>query len=207
MRRRGGELDTDAYEDGGGLSSIWGNSQAEQSETSFSSAVRRNDTTPSKRRRGSDAVARRERNDHDPSRGDGSGSHSRSRTVDDEVGAGGHWLSKRSASQHPLRPSASLASSSSWTLDHDTRPTMRRMMSDSSVHREDETEERNGRRDESLGRDHEMLVIVHEVSTGHCYCAGIHALGRDTSRIYCLEVDLCPVLLSTSSLKTRFSLT
>lgn len=161
MRRRGHESN-DAYADGG-LSAVWDNAPVAHSESSFSSAVRRTNTTPPKKRRGSDAVVRRERSDHDPSSEDGAnGSHSRSRTVDDEVG-GTYWIPRRSASQHPLRPSRSLASTSSWTLDHETRPTMQRMLSNSSVHADEPVWERDVRGDESLRRDREMLVIVHEV--------------------------------------------
>lgn len=158
MRRRGHESN-DAYADGG-LSAVWDNAPVAHSESSFSSAVRRTNTTPPKKRRGSDAVVRRERSDHDPSSEDGS--HSRSRTVDDEVG-GTYWIPRRSSSQHPLRPSRSLASTSSWTLDHETRPTMQRMLSNSSVHADEPVWERDVRGDESLRRDREMLVIVHEV--------------------------------------------
>ncbi|KAI0752936.1 hypothetical protein C8Q80DRAFT_1149307 [Daedaleopsis nitida] len=153
------------------LSIVWGNAEEEQnqSQASFSSAIRRNETTPSKRRRGSDGLTRRGRTDHDPSNalGEGSstGSHSRSRTVDDEVGGGSYWIPKRSTSQHPLRTSGSLASSSSWTLDHETRPTMRRMLSD-SYDPDDSTNQGNGgRREVSVAQDREMLVIVHEVQS------------------------------------------
>ncbi|KAI1790035.1 hypothetical protein LXA43DRAFT_1018021 [Ganoderma leucocontextum] len=151
----------------GDLAEIWAtNPQAERSHSSFSSAVRRNDTTPSKRRRGSDGLARRSRTDHDPWSAETSSSpHGRSRTVDDEVGVGGesYWFSRsRSTSQHPLRSSSSLASSSSWTLDHDTRPSMKRILSDydaldlaSNGNRHD--------REGSLVPNREMLVIVHEV--------------------------------------------
>ena len=166
LRRR--DIDTDPNADGV-LAEIWSsNPQAGHSETSFSSAVRRNDTTPSKRRRGSDGLARRNRTDHDPWFSEtSSGSHSRSRTVDDEVGVGGddRWFSsRRSASQHPLRSSASTASSSSWTLDHETRPSMRRMLSESDML--DFEFNGNGREggDGSLVQNREMLVIVHEVS-------------------------------------------
>ncbi|KAI0717827.1 hypothetical protein C8T65DRAFT_640094 [Cerioporus squamosus] len=155
--------DIDANADG---AAIWGKPQAEQSQSSFSSAVKRNETTPSKRRRGSDGLARRGRTDHDPWAGaeaevsTSSGSHSRSRTVEDGAGAAG-----RSTSQHPLRPSSGVASSSLWTLDHETRPTMRRILSDRSRDSADGSadDEGGGRRDGSLARDREMLVIVHEV--------------------------------------------
>ncbi|RPD55488.1 hypothetical protein L226DRAFT_615988 [Lentinus tigrinus ALCF2SS1-7] len=156
--------DIDANADG---AAIWGNPQAEHSQSSFSSAVRRNETTPSKRRRGSDGLARRGRTDHDPyadmETSSGSQSHSRSRTMDDGTGVGSYWMSGRGTSQHPLRTSSGGASSSLWTLDHETRPTMRRMLSDrepAGGSADDGVEER---RSESVARDREMLVIVHEV--------------------------------------------
>ncbi|TBU39603.1 FAD/NAD(P)-binding domain-containing protein [Dichomitus squalens] len=159
------DTDPDAH---GALAEIWSsNTQAGHSQSSFSSAVRRNDTTPSKRRRGSDGLARRIRTDHDPWISEtSSSSHSRSRTVDDNVGAGedDRWPpSRRSASQHPLRSTASMASSSSWTLDHETRPSMRRMLSESDVLDSGSTGDGGDIREGSLVQNREMLVIVHEV--------------------------------------------
>ncbi|PIL29375.1 hypothetical protein GSI_09427 [Ganoderma sinense ZZ0214-1] len=165
-RLRHRDSDHDHDPNAGDLTQIWAaNPQAERSQSSFSSAVRRNDTTPSKRRRGSDGLTRRSRTDHDPwSTETSSGTHSRSRTVDDEVGAGeSFWFSRsRSTTQHPLRSSSSLASSSSWTLDHDTRPSLKRILSDSDAL----DLASNGNRHEREGSrvpDREMLVIVHEV--------------------------------------------
>ncbi|TFK80690.1 carbohydrate-binding module family 50 protein [Polyporus arcularius HHB13444] len=145
----------DANADG---AAIWGNQQAEHSQSSFSSAVKRNETTPSKRRRGSDGLAKRGRTDHDPwAEADmpTASSHSRARTTDDGA----------STSQHPLRLSSGVASSSAWTLDHETRPTMRRMLSDRSRESAGGSADDEGRerRDETVARDREMLVIVHEV--------------------------------------------
>lgn len=156
--------DVDANADG---TAIWGNPQAEHSQSSFSSAVRRNETTPSKRRRGSDGPSRRGRTDHDPwaDTETSSGSHSRSRTMDDGAGTGSYWMSGRSTSQHPLRNSSGAASSSLWTLDHETRPTLRRMLSDrDSAGGSADDGGGEGRQDGSVARDREMLVIVHEVS-------------------------------------------
>lgn len=179
------------YDPTGDLAEIWAtNPKPERSQSSFSSAVRRNDTTPSKRRRGSDGLARRSRTDHNPwSTGTSSGSHSRSRTVDDEVGVGGesYWSSRsRSTSQHPLRPSSSLASSSSWTLDHDTRPSMKRILSDSDAL---DLASNGNRRDRegSVMSDREMLVIVHEVSSAHLYDALCLCLCEERRGIYSLS--------------------
>lgn len=147
---------------------IWGNAHADHSHSSFSSAIKHTETTPSKRRRGSDGLARLRRNGYDlwadePS----SGSHSRSRTVDDAAGAENYRASGRITSQHPLRTSASHASSSAWTLDHETRPTMKRFLSDRDSGSMDE--DRTTGQDGSLARDREMLVIVHEVSISVLY--------------------------------------
>ena len=147
------------------FAAVWGNPQAGNSQLSFSSAVRRNDATPSKRRRGSEGLAKRGRTDHDPwSSADPpspSASHSRSRTIDDEAGTGSYWMSGRSTSQHPLRHSSSHASSSSWTLDHGTRPGMRRALSGNDT---DKEAPEAGQGEGSVALDREMLVIIHEVS-------------------------------------------
>ena len=161
----------------GDLAEIWAtNPRAERSQSSFSSAVRRNDTTPSKRRRGSDGLSRRSRTDHDPwATETSSGSHSRARTTDDDAGVGGEsfWFSRsRSTSQHPLRSSSSLASSSSWTLDHDTRPSMKRILSDSDALDLASNGNRHDR-ERSVVPDREMLVIVHEVSNPDLYSSPV----------------------------------
>ena len=146
---------------------VWGSPQAGSTKTSqhsFSSAVRRTDGTPSKRRRGgSDAVAHRGRTDHD--RCEPPPSHSRSRTVDDEAGAGNgaYRTTGRSTSQHPLKRRSSQASSSSWTLDHGTRPGMRRALSSGDADADGGARAASGTQ-ESVTPDREMLVIVHEVS-------------------------------------------
>ncbi|KAH9886302.1 hypothetical protein C8Q73DRAFT_795474 [Cubamyces lactineus] len=142
------------------------------SSSSFSSAVRRNETTPAKRRHaGSDATPRRARNDHDPwaEPRDGPGetaahSHARARTLDGDVGRG------TSTSHHPLKSgsgSGSGSSSSEGGLVHNTRPTMRRLLSldeDAGETRGRSHEwEREREGEASLGKEREMLVIVHEV--------------------------------------------
>lgn len=175
----------------GDLAEIWATPQAERSQSSFSSAVRRNDTTPSKRRRGSDGLARRSRTDHDPwSTETSSGSHSRSRTADDEVGGGGssYWFSRsRNTSQHPLRSSSSLASSSSWTLDHDTRPSMKRVLSDFDAL---DLASNGNHLDRELSPvpDREMLVIVHEVSSTELYRVHTSYFRHDLWKIHGLPV-------------------
>ncbi|KAI0326384.1 hypothetical protein GY45DRAFT_1374000 [Cubamyces sp. BRFM 1775] len=141
---------------------------AVSSSSSFSSAVRRNETTPAKRRHaGSDATPRRSRNDHDPWAGDedretASHSHARARTLDGDVGRG------TSTSHHPLKPrsgSGSGSSSSEGGLVHNTRPTMRRLLSldeDTGDARE-RSHEREREGETRRGKEREMLVIVHEV--------------------------------------------
>ncbi|KAI0640468.1 hypothetical protein C8Q79DRAFT_1015249 [Trametes meyenii] len=156
----------DGDRDSGDLQTIWGNGHAGPSDipssSSFSSAVRRNDTTPAKRRHaGSDAAARRTRTDHDPWTGEGV-SHARARTLDSDTGEGPSWRGRGDANQHPLWP-PSVASSSSVTLDHDTRPSMKRMLT-----RGDEADAFRERVEDSVhtrsrSHDKEMLVIVHEV--------------------------------------------
>ena len=175
LRRR--DTDHDHDPNTGDLAEIWAtNPRAERSQSSFSSAVRRNDTTPSKRRRGSDGLSRRSRTDHDPwATETSSGSHSRARTTDDDAGVGGEsfWFSRsRSTSQHPLRSSSSLASSSSWTLDHDTRPSMKRILSDSDAVDLASNGNRHDR-ERSVVPDREMLVIVHEVSNPDLYSSPV----------------------------------
>ncbi|KAI0633958.1 hypothetical protein C8Q77DRAFT_713037 [Trametes polyzona] len=155
---------------GSDLQAVWGNGHPPSGSsdipesTSFSSAVKRSETTPAKRRHGSDAAARRARTDHDRSAVEGA-SHVRARTLDDDAGmsTGSTWRAGRDASHHPLKAS-SVASSSSVTLEHDTRPTMRRLLSldntPNGVHDHDRDHEGERRSD---GVDKETLVIVHEV--------------------------------------------
>ncbi|OBZ70526.1 hypothetical protein A0H81_09343 [Grifola frondosa] len=134
-----------------------GNSFAGHSETSFSSAIKLKDTRPAVRRRGSDIAARRTRNDHDTWR-EGSSSHLRSRTVD-SVGA---------SSSHPLAFGHSSSSSVSSYGD-DTRPSLKRLLSEPEAIRE--SSERpllnsdGGMFDltHPLSMEEEKLVLVHEV--------------------------------------------
>lgn len=165
MTRLGNTLNGDEH-DTPDLQSVWGNGHSQiPSTSSFSSAVRRNDTTPAKRRHGSDAATRRLKTDL----GDAdSASHVRARTLDSYAGAGSSWTARKDTKQHPLK-APGIASSSSVTLDHDTRPTMRRMLSLNDP--PDGTPLGDGQRgnsgvyEQANISDREMLVIVHEVNT------------------------------------------
>ena len=156
------------------FAAVWSNPQAGSSQASFSSAIRRNDVTPSKRRRGSEGLARRGRADYDPwpssNPPPSPGVHNRSRTVDDEAGMGSYWLPAKDLTQyHPLRHSASHASTSSWTLDHGTRPSMRKILSSDDADKRNNEISEEDHPDHSLVRDREMLVIIHEVSSTLCH--------------------------------------
>ncbi|OJT07296.1 hypothetical protein TRAPUB_1849 [Trametes pubescens] len=93
-------------------------------------------------------------------------SHVRARTLDSDAGAGSLWTVRKDAKQHPLR-APSIASSSSVTLDHGTRPTMRRLLSLNDP--PDETLAGDRHRgdarlfEQANVQDREMLVIVHEI--------------------------------------------
>ncbi|KAL1939537.1 hypothetical protein VTO73DRAFT_9848 [Trametes versicolor] len=162
MTRLGNTLNGDEHDTD--LQSVWGNGHSQlPSTSSFSSAVRRNETSPAKRRHGSDAATRRMKTDL----GDADGaSHVRARTLDSDAGAGPSWLVRKDAKQHPLR-APSIASSSSVTLDHDTRPTMRRMLSLNDPPDENTAGDRHGGNtglfEQANIQDREMLVIVHEI--------------------------------------------
>lgn len=163
MTRLGNTLNGDEHDTD--LQSVWGNGHSQlPSTSSFSSAVRRNETTPAKRRHGSDAATRCMKTDLGDTEG---ASHVRARTLDSDAGAGSLWTVRKDAKQHPLR-APSIASSSSVTLDHGTRPTMRRLLSLNDP--PDETLAGDRHRgdarlfEQANVQDREMLVIVHEVS-------------------------------------------
>ncbi|KAI8972390.1 hypothetical protein BD414DRAFT_217461 [Trametes punicea] len=134
------------------------------SSSSFSSAVRRNETAPTKRRHaGSDAAARRARTDHEPWKvGDPEARvHVRARTLDGDVGTGAGQ--SRSMSHHPLKTRSGSASSS-VVLEHQTRPIIKRTLSHSeTLDFAREREDGDGTHRRSQSQDREMLVIVHEV--------------------------------------------
>ncbi|KAH9915156.1 uncharacterized protein BXZ73DRAFT_106291 [Epithele typhae] len=133
------------------------------SASASSSALRRNDT--SKRRRGSDTLARRGRIDHPSPDRDGdappSPIHGRSRTLDDHASAGGYWLAKQGSMNtphHPLKHSSSRAS----TSEHGTRPSMRRVLTTNGA-KDDVPDSPVDTGADSNANDRETLVIVHEV--------------------------------------------
>ncbi|KAI9069920.1 hypothetical protein FKP32DRAFT_29394 [Trametes sanguinea] len=150
-----------------------GQSLSLSSSSSFSSAVRRNETTPAKRRHaGSDAATRRGRTDHDPWATDGGpgeggkAAHVRARTLDGE-GSASPWRGagrSTSTSQHPLKVRNGPESSA-----HETRPSMKRMLShNDAVAAADERDliddDESARHRRSVSQDREMLVVVHQVS-------------------------------------------
>ncbi|KAM5539778.1 hypothetical protein V8D89_006591 [Ganoderma adspersum] len=109
LRRR--DTDHDHDPNTGDLAQILAtNPRAGSSQSSFSFAVRRNDTTLSKRRRSSDGLTRRNRTDHVSwSTETSSGPHSRSRTVDDELAlveraSGFREVAARAGIHYGLRP-------------------------------------------------------------------------------------------------------
>ncbi|KAH9920161.1 uncharacterized protein B0H18DRAFT_1025440, partial [Fomitopsis serialis] len=129
-------------------------------ESSFSSAVRSKETRPTVRRRVSDGAARRSRNDHEPHRV----AHSRVRTLDGDV--------TRPTSSHPLAsPSSSRAVKdfvAGLLSAHDTRPHMKRVLSDTEA----PSNSGNGSSDaiddqaiEPKTREEEVVVILHEVTS------------------------------------------
>ncbi|OSD00588.1 carbohydrate-binding module family 50 protein [Trametes coccinea BRFM310] len=149
-----------------------GESLSLSSSSSFSSAVRRNETTPAKRRHaGSDAATRRGRTDHDPwaVNGDpgegGRAAHVRARTLDGE-GSASPWRGvgrSTSTSHHPLKTRNGSAS-----MAHETRPSMKRMLchNDAMVVASDSDpidDDESARHRRSVSQDREMLVVVHQV--------------------------------------------
>lgn len=147
---------------------LYFNPFAGSSQSSFSSAVKLKDagvaTRPAYRRRGSDSSAvRRSRNDHD--RWQESGTvHARSRTLDGVVGG-----STSGSKSHPLAPrSSALGSGSSSSSLADTRPRLKRLLSDlePAPIRNDHSADSEERPDASKSSDavlNERVVIVHEV--------------------------------------------
>lgn len=151
-------------------SSLYHNPFAGHSDTTFTSAVRPNETRvmtrPALRRRVSDGAAGRARNDHDPWQEEerAESSHSRSRTVDSGVASS----SSGRTSHHPLsRHSRSLRSNGSIVSLNDTRPRLKRLLSDmgssSLGHKEDKSKDSDSEPEEHGAQ---RLVIVHEVCTG-----------------------------------------
>ena len=98
------------------------NPWASTSDVSFSSAIKGSDTRPAIRRRVSDGATRRRRNDHEPYHA----VHSRALTLDSDAA--------KPTSSHPLASPASSRSVkdfvSSLLSAHDTRPRMKRVLSD-----------------------------------------------------------------------------
>ncbi|KAH9946957.1 hypothetical protein B0H21DRAFT_822312 [Amylocystis lapponica] len=128
---------------------------AGHSETSFSSAVKPKETRPAVRRRGSDGAAKRARNDHDPWRV----SHSRAYTMDGE----------RSGDHHPLVGIPSIEARSTYgdSTAHDTRPRLKRLLSDSDPMSSDPDDPvansgTNGENALRSGQE-ERVVLVHEI--------------------------------------------
>ncbi|KAI0081966.1 hypothetical protein K474DRAFT_1748676 [Panus rudis PR-1116 ss-1] len=147
---------------------IYWNPFAGQSGPASSSALRvsesRADTRLAIRRRGSDSTVKRVNGgdlDNPGSYGSAGSSHSRSRTLDD-----GAVASSSGANLHPLASGIQSSGSSSGLTLHDTRPRLKRIVSDlESVG--------SGGSDASLdeesvstskGKEPERTVIVHEVS-------------------------------------------
>lgn len=135
---------------------------ASESNVSFSSAIKHSETRPAIRRRVSDGAARRRRNDHEPYYG----AHSRALTLDNDAAG--------PTGSHPLESPASSRSVkdfvSSLLSAHDTRPHMKRVLSDA--------EAASASADGSLGadsnngrmagtnpqpREEQRVVIMHEV--------------------------------------------
>ncbi|KAH9839133.1 uncharacterized protein C8Q71DRAFT_497996 [Rhodofomes roseus] len=127
-------------------------------ETSFSSAVKVKETRPAVRRRGSDGATWRNRGDHEPSYA----AHSRARTLDTDVA--------RPAHSHPLASPSSIRGVreivAGFLSAHDTRPHMKRVLSDAELPPGDEDgtpDDSNGQAAESRSREEERVMIMHEV--------------------------------------------
>ena len=144
------------------------NPWASTSNVSFSSAIKGSETRPAVRRRVSDGATRRRRNDHEPYHA----MHSRALTLDSD-GA-------RPTSSHPLASPASSRSVkdfvSSLLSVHDTRPRMKRVLSDA------EGTSASALRAPGTGMNHDRLadtkprpkkeqrvVIMHEVRHSSCF--------------------------------------
>ncbi|KAI0364104.1 hypothetical protein BV20DRAFT_51715 [Pilatotrama ljubarskyi] len=98
--------------------------------------------------------------DHDP-RLNGGPSHVRAQTLDGDPGSSHLRRASKDADHHPLR-GQSVASSSAVTLEHYTRPSMRRMLSlDETPSRSREPGEVT-ERESTRHSEREMLVIVHQ---------------------------------------------
>jgi len=151
------------------IASLYHNPFAGHSESSFTSAIRpkdgRTETKPTYRRRGSEVAAKKSRNDHEPWQDEDYGStssHARSKTLD-----AGPIASTSSTKLHPLalgRPGS--ASGGGFPSPSDTRPRLKRLLSDSSRGRRGE--EAVGDIDDELPvtspPPEQKVVIVHEVS-------------------------------------------
>ncbi|OCH91699.1 hypothetical protein OBBRIDRAFT_834028 [Obba rivulosa] len=128
---------------------------AERSTTSFTSAVKPHETRPAYRRRGSDGSTRRSRTDHDPCQDD---SRSRSQTLQSGTCMNHHPLAGRrdSASAHTRSPSSA----------HDTRPHLKRLLSDSTPVPGDTAislDPPDHRPMPPPAREEEKAVLVHEI--------------------------------------------
>ena len=146
---------------------VYFNPFAESSQTSFTSAVKPKDTRvetrPGFRRRGSESAAQRSRTDHDPWDDERDGSmraHVRASTLDSGNASG-------SGARHPLSTAgpSKARGKASQTAIADTRPHLKRMMSDLDA----ETSMSPRSSEESLPSTSrtqavkESMVIVHEV--------------------------------------------
>lgn len=145
-------------------SSLYHNPFAGHTESTFTSALRPNEThvvtRPTMRRRVSDGAGRRARNDHDPWQGEQS--HSRSRTVDANV------ASTSRTKHHPLarHPRGSKSNNSIVSLS-DTRPHLKRLLSEmgtaASSTTEDNSKDSDTEQPPPDEAPHQRVVIVHEV--------------------------------------------
>ncbi|CCL99053.1 uncharacterized protein FIBRA_01064 [Fibroporia radiculosa] len=126
------------------------------SDSSFSSAVNTNATRPAVRRRGSEGAAWKTKIDRDPQRTP----HFRSRTLDVDLddGAGSHPLASGSAPKKGFI--------GGWFSAHNTRPHMKRLLSDVELASDGQSTDAAVGRSEAgrtSQRTDERLVVVHEV--------------------------------------------
>lgn len=151
-----------------GSSSLYLNPFAGHTETTFTSALRPKETRvvtrPVLRRRASDGIGRRARNDHDPWHDEDAseGTHIRSRTLESSLS------SSNRTSHHPLvRNPRGMRSSGSIASLNDTRPRLKRLLGDlglsSPSHIEDDSKNSDSEQSPVGEPASQTVVIVHEV--------------------------------------------
>ncbi|EMD33712.1 CsMn29 [Gelatoporia subvermispora B] len=154
-----GNSGADGIDDDADPTLVWRSElPAERSTSSFTSAVKPHQTRPAVRRRGSEGTTRRSRTDHDPWQDDDTHARARTRTAEAGTSTNHHPLVRRkdSATTHTRTPFSA----------HDTRPHLKRLLSDLTPAHGDSAVSLDPPDDRSRvppAKEEEKVVLVHEV--------------------------------------------